>query len=330
MQYKLIFKGETGQGVSTEHGRLVLGKMFKLDLSKPDHLQKLDRLFSGKPVVLKKGISDDNARALKLKLENAGLVCYIKQENADSGDTSKQAIQSTAQPTPSLAQAANELSLVPVEDSNKNSDEAQSDNDANGGLGLVAMEEKASATESLETVSQPGVVEEEPQGTYSKYNTRFTDDTSGGGSGSYVPDEVSGWCWGGFFWGWIWSIFNRTWIGLLGLIPVVNIAVAVLLGLKGREWAWQNRRWNDIEHFNRVQRYWSLSGLVFVVGMFWYYWTSLPDMADMQGLDAMMDEQGVLKDDYIDSIEDEKQREMLKLFQQQLREELEKQRALQN
>lgn len=29
------------------------------------------------------------------------------------------------------------------------------------------------------------------------YKTHVRDDTSGG-SGSYIPDEVSGWCWGGF------------------------------------------------------------------------------------------------------------------------------------
>ena len=78
--------------------------------------------------------------------------------------------------------------------------------------------------------------------------------TSGMGNLYPPPDGVAGWSWGAFFLNWIWSIGNRTWIGLLALIPYVGIIVAIILGVKGRQWAWQNKRWDSIEHFNRVQR----------------------------------------------------------------------------
>jgi len=38
--------------------------------------------------------------------------------------------------------------------------------------------------------------------------------------------------------------------------------MAIILGIKGREWAWKNRQWQSLEEFNRVQRRWSVAGLV--------------------------------------------------------------------
>jgi hypothetical protein len=74
---------------------------------------------------------------------------------------------------------------------------------------------------------------------------------------SKIPDGVQGWSWGAFFLNWIWAIGNRTWIGLLALIPLVGFLVALWLGFKGREMAWKNARWESLEHFNRVQAAWS-------------------------------------------------------------------------
>jgi hypothetical protein len=61
------------------------------------------------------------------------------------------------------------------------------------------------------------------------------------------------------------GIGNRTWIGLLALIPYVNIVMSIWLGMKGREMAWKNDVWESAEHFNRVQRRWSQCGLVVTV-----------------------------------------------------------------
>ncbi|MCB2070724.1 MAG: hypothetical protein KDF67_14455, partial [Ottowia sp.] len=63
-----------------------------------------------------------------------------------------------------------------------------------------------------------------------------------------------GWSWGAFLWNWIWAIGNQTWIGLLALVPLIGLFVAIYLGIRGRELAWQNRRWDSVEHFQRVQR----------------------------------------------------------------------------
>ncbi len=98
----------------------------------------------------------------------------------------------------------------------------------------------------------------------------FTDNAinnSGGGSLIEPPPGIKGWSWGAMLWNWIWAIANKTWIGLLCLVPYIGFFFAIYLGIKGRELAWRNKRWDSIEHFNRVQRAWSMWGLVFFVGV---------------------------------------------------------------
>jgi uncharacterized protein YecT (DUF1311 family) len=82
-----------------------------------------------------------------------------------------------------------------------------------------------------------------------------------------IPDGVAGWSWGAFLLNWIWAIGNRTWIGLLTLVPLVGLVMTVVLGFKGREWAWKNREWDSVEHFNAVQKKWSFWGVMLVLGV---------------------------------------------------------------
>ena len=94
----------------------------------------------------------------------------------------------------------------------------------------------------------------------------MTGNNSGGGRSIELPPGVSGWSWGAFLWNWIWAPFNRTWIGLLALVPYLGVIVVFYLGFKGREQAWRNKRWESLEHFNRVQRSWSKWGLILILG----------------------------------------------------------------
>lgn len=88
--------------------------------------------------------------------------------------------------------------------------------------------------------------------------------TSGMGKGYELPDGVKGWSWGAFMFNWIWALGNRTWIGLLAFIPYIGFIMMFVLGFKGREWAWRNKKWQSVEHFQNVQRKWSLWSLLFV------------------------------------------------------------------
>lgn len=76
-----------------------------------------------------------------------------------------------------------------------------------------------------------------------------------------IPAELNRWNWGAFFLNWIWGIGNSVFIALLCLIPLVNLVMMIVLGLKGSEWAWRNRAWRDAEHFRSVQRKWAIAGL---------------------------------------------------------------------
>lgn len=87
-------------------------------------------------------------------------------------------------------------------------------------------------------------------------NTSSNTNTSGQREKSIIPDEIKGWSWAAFLWTWIWGIGNSTWIALLALIPYANFAMMIVLGLKGREWAWQNKHWESVEQFKKTQRNW--------------------------------------------------------------------------
>jgi hypothetical protein len=93
------------------------------------------------------------------------------------------------------------------------------------------------------------------------------ENTSGQGKDSVVPLEIQTWNWGAFFLNALWGLFNRTYIAMLCIIPVINVLLAFVLGFKGNEWAWQNKRWKSVEQFQRVQKIWGIIGIVtFLVG----------------------------------------------------------------
>jgi hypothetical protein len=98
-------------------------------------------------------------------------------------------------------------------------------------------------------------------------NGGYMDNTSGQGKASVVPPEIKKWNWGAFLLSWIWGIGNNTYIALLTLIPYVGFVMIFVLGAKGSEWAWQNKQWESIEQFQRVQKKWIWWGLGIIVGV---------------------------------------------------------------
>jgi zinc-ribbon domain len=91
---------------------------------------------------------------------------------------------------------------------------------------------------------------------------RTPENTSGLGELATVPEEVKGWSWGAFVLTWIWGICNGVLIALLCLIPVFGFVWAIVLGIKGNEWAWRNKKWDSVEHFKSTQRSWNIAGIV--------------------------------------------------------------------
>lgn len=80
-----------------------------------------------------------------------------------------------------------------------------------------------------------------------------------------VPEGIGGWNWGAFFLNWIWAIGNKSWIGLLALVPGLGLIMGIILGLKGSEWAWQHRKFESVDQFKAVQKAWAKWGLIIFI-----------------------------------------------------------------
>ena len=94
----------------------------------------------------------------------------------------------------------------------------------------------------------------------------MNDNTSGQGAASLVPPEVQRWNWGAFLLNWIWGIGNNTLIALLIFVPLFGLIWIFVLGAKGSEWAWRNKRWDSVEHFRATQRNWAKWGVIVWLG----------------------------------------------------------------
>jgi hypothetical protein len=84
------------------------------------------------------------------------------------------------------------------------------------------------------------------------------------------------WNWGAFFLGGIWGFFNGCWwiflvylgIYLCCMVPILNLFAGIgsivfwiMTGVKGTEWAWNNRTWDSVEDFERTQHSWAVAGV---------------------------------------------------------------------
>jgi len=97
-----------------------------------------------------------------------------------------------------------------------------------------------------------------PNKTQSKKNIKY-DESSGAKNGS-VPKEIQVWNWGAACFSYVWAISHGLWSVLWSVllipIPVVNIFVFIILGLKGNKWAWRGQRWESVEQFTEEQSKW--------------------------------------------------------------------------
>lgn len=88
------------------------------------------------------------------------------------------------------------------------------------------------------------------------------ENTSGMGRNAVIPPEIRGWSWGAFLLAPVWGIGNGVYFALFTLLLPIAIVIMLVLGFKGREWAWRNKYWSSVEHFNRVQRRWTIAGII--------------------------------------------------------------------
>lgn len=87
---------------------------------------------------------------------------------------------------------------------------------------------------------------------------------------------------GAFIFTWIWGIFNGSFketclvlilfiisriMHIFLLVDLVIFGYAIYCGIKGNEWAYQNKQWESLERFTKVQRYWAVGGAVYLLGV---------------------------------------------------------------
>lgn len=293
-QYGVVFTGQLCEGTRPEEARANLARLLRIE-----DTARLDRLFSGKPVVIKKGLDLEQARRYEAALRKAGVQCDLRRQAAPVAAPTAEAIAAEAiaaepapgrlklnleplDPEPEAAPAPapvarpglslEPLALAPVEEAPAPPAPASPSPASRPALPLPsatpAMRTSTPATASAATADEPAVRGIVVKGSGSGY-----------GDSSITPEEIKGLCWGGFFMPWIWGGFNGVSISFAALPGLgilrrmlpgsILIGVSLLMSgfmlLKGRELAWQNKTWDSAEHFNRVQRRWTQGGLVFAL-----------------------------------------------------------------
>lgn len=107
-----------------------------------------------------------------------------------------------------------------------------------------------------------------------KRQVNVAENNSGKGGDYPVLDIIKDkFNWGAFLLSWIWGIGNKTYITLimlvawlLGFIPFVGallvLGIHIWFGIKGNEWAWQNKRFPSIKAFHEYQKKWAIAGII--------------------------------------------------------------------
>lgn len=94
--------------------------------------------------------------------------------------------------------------------------------------------------------------------------------------GQAFPKNINCFNWGACILTPIWGLCNNTPIALLslvtGFIPyigiIIGIAFSLYCGIKGNEWAWANKEWDNLNHFHYVQRQWAKWAIILEILMF--------------------------------------------------------------
>jgi len=95
--FDIIFSGQLIEGNNRDEVKTKIGVIFGAD----DDL--LDKLFSGKPVIIKSGVDDEAATKYRVAFRKAGALIEIKPSTAESASTA-----------PSPKKASNGLTLLPA------------------------------------------------------------------------------------------------------------------------------------------------------------------------------------------------------------------------
>jgi hypothetical protein len=337
VSHEIIFSGRLRDGFSIDTVRANFKEMFRV--TDP---ATLNRLFSGGTVVLKRGVGPEHAKPLLTKLFQAGAVCEVRATAAAAPTEVRATAAAAAPATPprttpipsalaarpntaaaatiapiaarsprpgpaSPASFATALSLVPEPDAHQDQPIPQQ---------AAASPTRTPATQSNPLARNPPAIESWE-------------------AGSALPESAAGPCWGGFLSPLLWGSFNGmklSFVPLLGIrflrhvLPVwawmlFYLAFGAFYLVQGRQLAWAHKSWNDVDHFNRIQRRWTIAGvplfLLFMYGMIHLMQVdrlAARQTAALAALDvavASHDHSAIshAREDYLQTISDPKERE---------------------
>lgn len=285
MSHEIIFSGRLRDGFAVDTVRTNFSEMFKV--TDPE---TLNRIFAGGTVVLKRGVGPENAKPLLTKLFQAGALCDVRATAA----TASTEVRPTAAvaPTQVRVTAAAPAALPPTNPI-PSLPTARLDTAATTIAPIVAAApppgpaSRASFSTPLSLVPEPDAPRDQttqPQVLPGLMQTpapqlipaaREAPALESWESGSALPDSAAGLCWGGFFSPLLWGSFNGmklSFVPLLGIrflrgiLPVwawmlFYLAFGAFYLVQGRQLAWANKQWNDVDHFNRIQRRWAIAGV---------------------------------------------------------------------
>ena len=77
--YRIIFSGDILPGKTLEQVKANVGKLFGFSAENPAHQAKLDKLFSGRPVVVKQHLDERGAHKYQQAMTQAGAIALVDQ-----------------------------------------------------------------------------------------------------------------------------------------------------------------------------------------------------------------------------------------------------------
>jgi len=106
-RFHVVFTGELVKGADPDTVKANLGRLFKMDAA------KVEKLFSGQPVILKKDADQATAMKFRAALKQAGAECVLKPLASGAAEDSAPPVP----PSESAAPASNSDSAVSVQSS---------------------------------------------------------------------------------------------------------------------------------------------------------------------------------------------------------------------
>ena len=107
-EYDIIFRGDLRPGENLVEVKQRLQKLFSANA------EKIEQLFSGRPVVLKRGIGKEAAERYRKSLENAGAIVSIRPAATSEDPTPAREAPATSEEEPDSSETGLDVSVAEV------------------------------------------------------------------------------------------------------------------------------------------------------------------------------------------------------------------------